>query len=44
MKDKATGISEQVNILQIQTPSSVGATQHAQGHTAVRGGPHFQVP
>lgn len=41
---QAIGISEQVNTLQIQTPNSVGATQHAQGHTAVRRGPHFQVP
>lgn len=38
------GISEQVNALQIQTPKSVGAAQHALGHTAVREGPRFQVP
>lgn len=37
-------ISEQVNTFQIQTPKSVGATQHAEGHTAVRGGPSFQAP
>lgn len=41
---QAIDTSEQVNTLQIQTPKSVGATQHAQGHTAVKEGPHFQVP
>lgn len=39
---QAIDISKQMDTLQIQTPKSVGATQHAEGHTAVRGGPYFK--
>lgn len=37
-ESRAIDISEQVNMLQIQTPKSVGVTQHAEGHAAVEEG------